>query len=74
MVARFHEGIFVYPGARFLLTPKEQKAEVALQHGRSAAGWVGPVTSPDNDDDSAAEPEAVHEDDAGSDSDLREAA
>ena len=71
MVTRFKDGSFVYPGALFQLTPEEQEAAPANRHRRSAAGWVGPVTG---EDDSAAEPEAVHEDDAGSDSDLREAA
>jgi ParB/RepB/Spo0J family partition protein len=72
MVTRFKEGSFVYPGALFQLTPEEQAAAVAHQHRRSAAGWVGPVTSAEGEDDNAAEPEAG--DDAGSDSDLREAA
>jgi hypothetical protein len=71
MVTRFQDGGFVYPGALFQLTPEEQAAATAHQHRRSAAGWVGPVTG---EADSAAESEAVHEDDARSDSDLREAA
>jgi ParB family transcriptional regulator, chromosome partitioning protein len=74
LVTHFHEGTFVYPGARFLLTPEEQAAELAHQPRRSAAGWVGPVTNAEGEGDSAAEPEAGHEDHAGSDSDLREAA
>jgi len=74
MVTRFHEGTFVYPSARFLLTPKEQEAEVAHQHRRAAAGCVGPAASEDGEGGTAAEPEAGPEDDAGSDSDLREAA
>jgi hypothetical protein len=72
MVTRFKDGSFVYPGALFQLTQEEQA--VALQHGRSAADWVSPVTSGEGEGDSAAEPEAGPEDDAGSDSDLREAA
>jgi ParB family transcriptional regulator, chromosome partitioning protein len=74
MVTRFHEGTFVYPGARFLMTLEEQAMAAAGQQGRAAAGWVGPVTSPEGEGDRAAEPDAVHEDDAGSDGDLREAA
>jgi len=72
MVTRFKDGSFVYPGAFFQLTPEEQEAAAAHQHRRSAVGWVGPVTSAEGEDDNAAEPEAG--DDAGSDSDLREAA
>ncbi len=71
MVTRFKDGGFVYPGALFQLTPEEQEAAAAHRHRRSAAGWVGPVTG---EDDSAAEPVAGDEDDAGSASDLREAA
>jgi ParB family chromosome partitioning protein len=74
MVTRFKEGSFVYPGTLFQLTPEEQEAAAAHQHRRSAAGWVGPVTSAEGEGDSAAEPEAGDADDAGSDSDLREAA
>jgi ParB/RepB/Spo0J family partition protein len=74
MVTRFKEGSFVYPGALFQLTPEEQEAAAAHQHRRSAASWVGPVTSAEGEGDSAAGPEAGHEDDADSDGDLREAA
>jgi ParB/RepB/Spo0J family partition protein len=76
MVTRFHEGTFVYPGARFVLTPEEQATEVAHQRKRSVAGWVGPVTNAEGKGDNAAEPAAGDEgeDDAGSDGDLREAA
>ena len=75
MVTRFKDGSFVYPGALFQLTPEEQEAAaVAHQHRRSAAGWVGPVTGAEGEDDNAAEPAAGHEEDAGSDDDLREAA
>jgi ParB/RepB/Spo0J family partition protein len=71
MITRFKEGSFVYPGALFQLMPEEQEAAAAHQHRRSAAGWVGPVTS---EDDNAAEPAAGPEEDAGSNDDLREAA
>jgi hypothetical protein len=54
MVTRFHEATSVYPGARFLLAPKEQEA----------AGRIGPVASGEGEGDSAAEPE----DGTGSDS------
>jgi hypothetical protein len=74
MVTRFHEGTFVYPGARFLLTPEEQEAEVAHQHKRAAVGWVGPAANAEGEGDSAIGSAAGPEDDAGSDSDLREAA
>jgi ParB/RepB/Spo0J family partition protein len=74
MVTRFKEGSFVYPGALFQLTPEEQAAAVAHQHRRSAAGWVGPVTGAEGEGDSVAGSEAGDADDAGSDSDLREAA
>ncbi len=74
MVTRFNDGTFVYPGAHFLLTPEEQEAAAAHEHRRSATGWVGPVTSAEGDDDSVAESDSVHDDDAGSDGDLREAA
>jgi ParB family transcriptional regulator, chromosome partitioning protein len=73
LVTHFHEGTFVYPGARFLLTPEEQAITAADQQGRVTAGWVGSVTHAEGEGDSAAEPEANHEDDAGSDGDLREA-
>jgi hypothetical protein len=72
MATRFKDGTFVYPGALFRLTPEEQAAAAAHQHRRS--GWVGPVTSTEDEGNSAVEPEAIHEDDAGSDGDLREAA
>jgi hypothetical protein len=58
----------------FQLTPEEQAAAAAHQHRRSATGWVDPVTGAEDEGDSAVDPEAVHEDDAGSDGDLREAA
>ena len=74
MVTRFNEGTFIYPGARFLLTPEEQEAAAAPQHRRSATGWVGPVTTTEGEDDSAAGSDSAHEEDAGSDGDLREAA
>jgi len=74
MVTRFKDGSFVYPGALFQLTPEEQEAAAAHRHRRSAAGWVGPVTGEDGEGDSAAEPAAGPEEDAGSDDDLREAA
>ena len=74
MVTRFKDGSFVYPGALFQLTPEEQEAAAAHQHRRSAAGWVGPVTSAEGEGDSAADLEAVHEDVGGSDDELREAA
>jgi ParB family chromosome partitioning protein len=76
MVTRFNDGTFVYPGARFLLTPEEQEAPAAHEHRRSAAGWVGPVTNAEGENDSAVGPDSVHEvdADADADSDLREAA
>jgi ParB/RepB/Spo0J family partition protein len=74
MVTRFQDGSFVYPGALFQLTPEEQEAAAAHRHRRSAAGWVGPVTSAEGEGDSAAEPAAGPEEDAGSDDELREAA
>jgi ParB family chromosome partitioning protein len=73
MVTRFNDGTFVYPGARFLLTPEEQEA-AAHQDRRSGTGWVGPVTSAEGEDDGAVGSDSVHDDDAGSDGDLREAA
>jgi ParB family chromosome partitioning protein len=74
MVARFNDGSFVYPSARFQLTPEEQETAATHQDRRSAAGWIGPVTTAEDEGDSAAEPDSVHDDDAGSDGDLREAA
>ena len=74
MVTLFKDGSFVYPGALFQMTPEEQEAAAAHQHRRSAAGWVGPVTSAEGEGDSAAEPAAGPEEDAGSDDELREAA
>ena len=74
MVTRFKDGGFVYPGALFQLTPEEQEAAAAHQHRRSAAGWVGPVTGAEGEGDSAAEPAAGPEEDAGFDDELRKAA
>ena len=74
MVTRFKDGSFVYPGALFQLTPEEQATAAAHQHRRSAAGWVGPVTSAEGEGDSAAGSDTGHEDVGGSGDDLREAA
>ena len=54
-----------------LLADKEIRGTQRITADLSA-GWVGRVTSAEGEGDSAAEPEAG--DDAGSDSDLREAA
>jgi hypothetical protein len=64
MVMRFKDGTFVYPGALFRLTPKEQEAAAEPGHGRAGAGWVNPMAGEDGEHDSA-EREAGDEDDAG---------
>ena len=77
MVSRFKDGVFVYPGALFQLTPAERKAAAANRHARSGTGWVGPVTGEDGEDDGAAGAEGGGEDEAGFDNELsgaREAA
>jgi hypothetical protein len=67
MVTRFKDGTFMYPGALFRLTPEELAAAAERRHGRSAAGWINPVTGEDGEggEDGSAEPEAGDEDAAG---------
>jgi ParB family transcriptional regulator, chromosome partitioning protein len=66
MVTRFKDGTFVYPGALFRLTPEELAALAEQRHGR--AGWVGPVTGDDGEDDGTG-PEDGDEGEAGFDHD-----
>jgi len=67
MVTRFKDGTFMYPGALFRLTPEELAAAAERRHGRSAAGWINPVTSEDGEggEDDSTEPETGDEDAAG---------
>ena len=74
MVAHFDNGAFVYPGARFQLTPGEQGTTAGHQDRRSTAGWVGPITPAADEGDGVAAPDSVRDDIAGSDDGLREAA
>jgi hypothetical protein len=59
MITRFKDGAFVYPGALFPLTPKELTTVVEHRHGSSGAGWVGPATSDDGEDEAGFEREAA---------------
>ena len=74
MVAHFVDGAFVYPGARFQLTPGEQGTTAGHHDRRSTAGWVGPITPAADEGDGVAAPDSVRDDIAGSDDGLREAA
>jgi hypothetical protein len=61
MVSRFKDGTFVYPGARFQLTPEELEAAAQPRHDRP--GWISPVTDDDGIDgeDHGTEPEGGDE-------------
>ena len=73
MVAHFDAGTFVYPGARFLVTPEEQVAAAPHRDCRPEVGWIGPIARAADEGDSAAGPNSSHDDNAASD-ELREAA
>jgi ParB family chromosome partitioning protein len=64
MVTRFKDGTFVYPGALFRQTPEEFAAVADRRHGRSGAGWVGPVTGEDGEsgEDDSTEPKIGDDD------------
>lgn len=78
LVTRFKDGVFVYPGALFRLTPEEQEAATGP---RRRPGWVSPITGDEGEggDDDWSERQAGDEGDAGDsgfedDQDEREAA
>jgi ParB/RepB/Spo0J family partition protein len=76
MVTRFKDGTFVYPAALFQLTPEEQAAAAEPRRSPAGAGWVGPMTDEDGEDEGTVVHEGAVEDGAGFDDEaaVREAA
>ena len=49
MVTRFKDGTFVYPGARFRLTPEDQADPVTHRQARPGNVWVDPAAGNDGE-------------------------
>ena len=64
MVTRFKDGTYVYPAARFHLTPEELAAAAEPRQGRSGTGWIGPAIGDDGDADGAEVLDPVEEPEA----------